>query len=280
MWRAGCTVDRHVRLSPPRNIKFKTPLLGIGSLLCGGAGKTPVVAHCARYWLERGLKVGVLCRPTGDEDRWLSSMPGLEVFPTRHRLRSCQELDGKFDLLISDDGLEDRRLSHARWIRLSWGERAEGLVDLLPAGPCRSLERDHPEVHTVLKCAMEGEEGGGVAPLLFATGEPVNALGKMPRGALWAMAGIGRPERFFNGLERAGHRLEGIEPRPDHDRAFSKVLERRLAQGLEVAVTQKDAARLSTELSRHPRLYVAPLALKRALLPWDSLVDGWGFTNF
>lgn len=271
IWRLGYQVDRRIRLFPVKNIQFKTPILGVGSFLSGGAGKTPLVRHLAEYFSGLGLRVGVLCRPTGDEERWLASQGRWDVHCAKSRLELCKELDGRYDLLISDDGMEDRRLSHAHWLRLDWGERAETWRDLLPAGSCRSLRHDHPEVKWSVRCRMQGDPEAECAQVVFSTGMPRNALGGLPLAPVMAMAGVARPERFFSGLKSLNVPLAGCIARPDHDRRFGDWVRFYRSQGVALAITEKDASRLGDELLNDPGVYVSGLALTKCELPYSEL---------
>jgi tetraacyldisaccharide 4'-kinase len=280
LWRCGYLLDRRLRLAPPKNIQFKTPLLGVGCFLSGGAGKTPVVRRLANYYSGLGLRVGVLCYPTGDEDRWLEQQCGVPIFRGRSRLRLCSELDGRFDLLLSDDGLEDRRLAHALWLRLDWGERAERIADLVPHGGCRSLGSDHPEVRWTVRCAMEDAPEASSADLVFATTMPRNALGEAPKGPVVALGGIFPPERFFRGLARLGLDVAQCVARPDHDRNFSAAVMRLRSRGLAVAITEKDAVRLGGQLRADPLVYVAGLELRCDVLPYADLTKALRLGTF
>ena len=156
LWRLGYLIDAKTRLAPRKKTHFNTKLIGVGSLLAGGAGKTPYTAFLAKELSRQGFSVAILCKNTGDENFWFKKR-GFEVF-TGNRFELCKKLDGKYDILISDDGLEDHRLNHAFWICLTWGEKAEKLQDIIPYGNCRSLWKDHPEIACIKKCAMEWEE--------------------------------------------------------------------------------------------------------------------------
>ncbi|MDR1830961.1 MAG: tetraacyldisaccharide 4'-kinase [Candidatus Fibromonas sp.] len=257
-------MDLKTRLAPQKNTNFTTPLLGIGSLLAGGAGKTPYTAFLAERLKLQGLSVAILCKNTGDENLWFAKK-GLEVF-TGNRLELCKKLDGKFDILISDDGLEDRRLSHAFWVCLTWGERAEGLRDIIPHGNCRSLWKDHPEIGCIKRCAMEWEEGAKTADIVFSMNPPVNASGEtLPENSeIVAIAGIARSQRFFSGLRKNYHVVKKIDC-PDHFNVQKKV-EKALKLGLPVVITEKNAVRLPERLLENKRVFVCGVGVKANLL--------------
>lgn len=271
LWRAGYLLDRSTRLAPTRNIKFKTPLVGIGSLLAGGAGKTPVARIVAKFFAENDLRVGLLCYPTGDENLWKPPTSNITVVTGRDRWALCKQYDGQFDVLVSDDGFEDHRLTYGYWIRLDWGELPRGIGDLIPCGLYRSFARDHLGVRCVLRCAMATDSDGGHADLLFTTTMPCNAKGLAPDAAVVAMAGVARPERFFRGLEMAGVMVCEFVARPDHDPHFGTLLRSRLRKNQRVAITAKDAARLSPEDLANDNLFVADLDVQGDCLPWADL---------
>ncbi|MCL2102386.1 MAG: tetraacyldisaccharide 4'-kinase [Fibromonadales bacterium] len=263
LWRLGYLADSKTRLAPKKNINFATPLLGVGSLLAGGAGKTPYTAFLAEQIKSQGFKTAILCKNTGDENLWFAKK-GFEVF-CGNRLRLCKELDGKFDILISDDGLEDRRLN-AFWICLTWGERAKSLQDIIPHGNCRSLWKDHPEIACIKKCAMEWEEEAKTADVVFAMKPPVNANGDVlqANSEIIALAGIARSQRFFSGLQRDYSIAKKIDCW-DHFNVLKKA-ENALKLGLPVVVTEKNAVRLTPQLLEKKNLFVCELAVREKRL--------------
>jgi len=253
LWRLGYLIDSKTRLAPKRNAKFSTPLIGVGSLLAGGAGKTPYTAFLAEHLKAQGLSVGILCKDTGDENLWFKKK-GFEIF-TGNRFELCKKLDGKFDVLISDDGLEDRRLSHAFWICLTWGESAKTLRDIIPYGNCRSLWKDHPEIACVKRCAMEWEEAAKTADLVFSMEA---ALPKNSK--IIAIAGIARSHRFFEGLQKK-YAIEKKIECIDHSKNIQKNVINALKLGLPVVITEKDAVKLNEDVLQNKNLFVATLSV-------------------
>ena len=257
LWRLGYLIDSKTRLAPKKNTHFTTPLLGIGSLLAGGAGKTPYVAFLAEKLELQGLKIAILCKNTGDENLWFNKK-GFETF-TGNRYELCKKLDGKFDVLISDDGMEDRRISHAFWVCLTWGECAESLCDIIPHGNCRSLWKDHPEIGCIKKCAMEWESTAKTADLIFSMEPPKH----LPRNSeIIAVSGIARSQRFFSGLEKNYSIVKKIDC-PDHFNIHKKT-EQALKLGLPVVITEKNAVRLPQGLLENKNLFVCKLKLVQA----------------
>ena len=132
--------------------RLPQPVVSVGNLTAGGAGKTPVVAWLAAQLLARGSKPAVLARGYGrgageslnEEGRWLSeTVPGVPVLQgadrhavARHFLRS-----GTCDLFVLDDGFQHERLSRDLDLVLVDGLRPFGHGHRLPRG----LLRDPPQ---------------------------------------------------------------------------------------------------------------------------------------
>ena len=137
------------------------PLLVVGNLIAGGAGKTPVVMAVCRHLSSTGRKVGIVSRgygrsgtgallidpaqplpsaqDAGDEPLFLATETQCPVAICADRTQAVDTLLSAFpdlDLIVSDDGLQHHRLKR----QLEWvvfDERGQGNGKLLPAGPLR-----------------------------------------------------------------------------------------------------------------------------------------------
>ena len=231
-------------------------LIVVGSFLAGGAGKTPFVIWLANHIisLSEAKKVAVLCHAKAVDELELlkAKLPWATVVATLNRYRTARELDRQFDYIICDDGFEDTRLRPAYTVRLDWGEPPRRLRDLWPVGPNRSLVQDHPQPDLVLKCYGENPD------VKFAIAEIVNGVGEHLDAAgsgIWAVCGIGNPERFFRDLENFGVKVEKTVVRPDHDWRYDRALKKILKSAPAVLVTEKDFMRLGRSLRNSPRVY-------------------------
>lgn len=137
------------------------PVLVVGNLIAGGAGKTPVVMAVCRHLSSTGRKVGIVSRgygrsgksallidpakplpsahDAGDEPLFLATETRCPVAVCADRTQAVDTLLSAFpdlDLIVSDDGLQHHRLKR----QLEWvvfDERGQGNGKLLPAGPLR-----------------------------------------------------------------------------------------------------------------------------------------------
>ena len=238
-------------------------LIVVGSFLAGGAGKTPFVIWLANHIvsLSETKKVAVLCHAKAADELELlkAKLPWATVVATSNRYRTARELDSQFDYIICDDGFEDTRLRPAYTVRLDWGAPPRRWRDLWPAGPNRSLVQDHPQSDLVLRCDGENPDVTfSIAEIVNGAGETLDVVGLGEPAKcyeMWAVCGIGNPERFFRDLENFGVKVERTVVRPDHDCRYDRALKIILETAPAVLLTEKDYMRLGSDLRNSPRVY-------------------------
>jgi tetraacyldisaccharide 4'-kinase len=284
-YRVGCALHRTVmRWNREENEQSaRLPVIVIGSLRVGGAGKTPVTLQLGRELSRRGYRTGVLvyalAKPGGgakssglfeihpDSD-WRASSDeailhartlhadGVRVFATRNRAKARAMLarTGEFDVLLSDDGLMDLRLT-GRVMRaaLMRPDDNPGLWDLLPAGAWRLPASVLRATHRIDVTLREGEDF--TRSTLPSTPETPST----PAPPVWVLAGLGNPEGFLQGLRAAGWNISGITIGPDHalpNLAHSLRAARRV--GVERFVcSAKDAIKLEAHPLKPANLQIA-----------------------
>ena len=143
-----------------RVLILRTPVLGVGNLTIGGTGKTPFCIWLSNYLEKLQIKVGIVasgyksngCSPkvvdkrsspldVGDEAIELASMTNAIVVSSDNRAKSSLFLENNFDLdlIIHDDGLQNKKISRDIEILLINDNLKYGNGFLLPAGPLREL---------------------------------------------------------------------------------------------------------------------------------------------
>lgn len=247
------------------------PVVIVGNITAGGAGKTPLVAHLVQCLAAQGRAPAIVSRGyggaesrrphrvsgddavefTGDEPRLLAQMTGRPVWICRDRLAAAQAaVAAGADVIVADDGLQHYRLRRDLEIVVVDGRRGFGNGRCLPAGPLR-------EPLTRLAAAdLVVCNGGGACPpgaltMQLSADEAIRLDGSLRRrlpefapGPVHAVAGIGDPERFFTMLE--AHGLQVVRhPLADHAPVPPELFTP--SDGLPVLMTAKDAARCSGE---------------------------------
>lgn len=252
-WRLGLRKPRHVG----------APVLVVGNLVAGGAGKTPLVIALATELAGRGWTPGIVSRGhgrrgsddldvrrdtppevCGDEPLLIARQTGLRVRVARDRAAAAAALVAAgCDLVIADDGLQHRPLHRDLEIEVLDGERRHGNGRLLPAGPLRE-PAGRPVDFRVIN---GGPAGAGEWAMHLVPGDARPLAGGAPRplgafapGPVHAVAGIGNPARFFATLGAAGLQVHA-HAFPDHH-AFRRA-ELEFAPPLPLLMTSKDAVK-------------------------------------
>jgi tetraacyldisaccharide 4'-kinase len=295
-WLYGAVVaERRMlyRAGVLRSSRPARPVIVVGNVIAGGAGKTPIVMAVVDHLRERGIRAGVVSRgygrrssgclevlpqsdaaQAGDEPLLIRRLCGVPVFVGEKRVEAAAALlaaHPRTQVIVSDDGLQHLAMDRDLEICV-FDERGIGNGWLLPAGPLR--ERWPREVDLVLRPPAQASLGGFFVERTLAN-EAIDASGtRIPlallRGvALHAVAGIANPEAFFAMLLDEGLTLAKRTALPDHADYAGVSFE--AAERL--VCTEKDAAKLW----RHrPDALAVPLkvaidpAFRQAL---DRLVD-------
>jgi tetraacyldisaccharide 4'-kinase len=265
------------------------PVICVGNLVAGGAGKTPVALSLAQKLRERGAGVHLLSRGYGgsldgplavDPARHVASQVGDEplllaamapCWVARDRVAGAKAaIAVGAKLLLLDDGLQNSTLAKDLSLLVIDGGYGFGNGHVLPAGPLREpLDVGLARADAVV---LVGEDELGVAPLL--TDKTVLRARLVPENAsefagkpVVAFAGIGRPSKFFATLEELGARLMARHAFPDHHRyresELSRMNEEADAAGAMLVTTAKDAARLTPT-------WRAKLCVLSVVVVWDD----------
>lgn len=292
-WLYGRLTQRHRARSRPT--RAPVPVVVVGNLVAGGAGKTPTVIALVSALAALGRKPGVVSRgygrngsaplaveadstpqTVGDEPWVIKRRTGVPVWVGQDRLATCSALcqaHPEIDLLVLDDGLQHHALEPDA-AAVVFDERGVGNGALLPAGPLRApLPAAVPAHWRVLYTAglRSTPWPGAMAQRTISLAWPLDAWHTgdasrcMPLQALRgrhliAAAGLAAPEKFFGMLEGCGLLIERL-PLPDHH-AYETLPWP--ANAAEIITTEKDAAKLAPSRMGSTTVWVVPLDL---LLP-------------
>jgi tetraacyldisaccharide 4'-kinase len=279
--------------------KAGLPVICLGNLTVGGAGKTPAAiavaqflhaAHERPFFLSRGyggqLTGPVRVNPTVHRARDVGDEPLLltRLAPTivaRDRVAGAQfaQFAGA-GVVVMDDGLQNASLVKDLSIIVVDGRRGIGNGRIIPAGPLRAplgLQLDRAQVLIVVgppqgaTAVIERARRQGLT-VFHARLEPdrsvITAMGR--RKAL-AFAGIGDPDKFFATLTAAGIEVAETADFPDHHRYTAAdaaaLMARAKAENLILVTTEKDLARMAGE----PELEA--LAARSSALPVRLVIE-------
>jgi tetraacyldisaccharide 4'-kinase len=223
-----------------RTERLRWPVVSVGNLSVGGAGKTPFVIALARALKERGWSVDVLSRGYGrasdavervmaqdvddpaarygDEPWLIAQRAEVPVFVGRKRVAAGRlaetplvDAEGTRHVHVLDDGMQHRELARDAEIVLL--HRSDFETTLLPAGrlrePLAALERADIVVLREEDMGLAGRArrwmraDAGIWTIRRELQVPT-----LP-GAAVVFSAIAHPEEFVDGL-RAGLRAKGF----------------------------------------------------------------------
>jgi len=264
-----------LRFALRRPARVAVPVLCVGNLVAGGAGKTPVALDLARRLAAAGRRPHILTRgyggslagparveperhaaaEVGDEALLLAAAAPTWIGADRVAAARAAVAAGA-DALILDDGFQNPALAKDLSLVVVDGGFGFGNCEVIPAGPLREpVERG---LARAAAAVLIGEDSAGVGarlaarlPLLRADLAPVGAADLAGRAVL-AFAGIGRPAKFFATLEAVGARLVEQRAFPDHhpyrEAELREIIAAADRAGALPVTTAKDAVRLPPAL--------------------------------
>jgi tetraacyldisaccharide 4'-kinase len=220
--------------------RLPKPVISVGNLAVGGAGKTPAVIAIGRFLIERGWRVAILTRGYGRADEAQGPVTSLDaarfgdepVLIKKHlekadvivgRKRYENGLLTNCDVYLLDDGFQHLQL--ARDVDI--------VIDVVGA-------RWYREGPSALR------DADVIIPRKLHLSVPTGVRGQK----LFAFAGLANNQQFFESLADLGLDLVGTFGFPDHHRYTEGDLEvirgaARDFQAEAIVTTEKDAVKIA-----------------------------------
>lgn len=269
------------------------PVVCVGNLVAGGAGKTPTALTIGAQLQASGLNITFLSRgygrhgtgtilvdparhgaaEVGDEPLLLAQLAPTIVAADRKDGTRLAVAEGA-DVVILDDGLQNPALHKDARLVVIDGTSGFGNGKVIPAGPLReSLTRGLARASAFV---LIGTDCHGVLPLLV--GAPVLRARLVPDEnarllggeRVVAFAGIGWPAKFFETLSEIGAEILARHSFPDHhayaDADIAMLRESAARHGARLVTTQKDWVRLPEAARRN----IAAVAVTLVFDPPDA----------
>ncbi len=240
------------------------PVISVGNIVAGGAGKTPVTRWLADQLLARGRTPAVLHGGYGQDEPRLHRLwhPQIPVIGKRDRVAGAQlAIEQGADVILLDDGFQHRRLARDLDIVLLAAD--ETASHLLPRGPGReplaalrragfiiiTRKRASPDAAVLLETRVHQ-----TAPGIPTARAHLRIAGALPSDSALVVTAIARPDLFLAQLVHAGADVSTMLAYPDHydytaddagliaDRAGNRLL----------LTTAKDAVKLRDLMPEQP----------------------------
>lgn len=280
----------------------RIPVICIGNLTVGGAGKTPAAIAVVHLLQGTGARPVVLTRgyggrlagpvmvapahaaaEVGDEPLLLARVAPTVVARDRVAGAAAAEAAGA-DVIVMDDGFQNPALAKDLSLLVVDGRRGIGNGKVVPAGPMRApLAAQLARAQAVLVVGEAGDSAQRVIaaarkralPVLTGRLEPEPAaLAALAGRQVLAFAGIADPEKFFASLRAGGIAIAQARSFADHH-VFTAAEAAALigsadAGRLTLVTTEKDVARMAGHAA------LAALAGRATALPVKLAFDDAG----
>lgn len=271
-----------------RPYEARVPVICVGNIIVGGAGKTPVAIALAKILKTKGINVAFVSRgyggrekgplkvepakhnymAVGDEAMLLARYGQVYIAKNRYQAVQAAQNDGA-EVIIMDDGLQNFTVHKDYKILVLDGGTGLGNGYLLPAGPLREKFADlQSEIDLVV---ILGEDKVGIRTWLPNNIQVVTARVKADPGAtlpnhkLVAFAGIGLPEKFWEIIRGMGGHIIATKIFPDHYQYKDKDI-----RMLEDLAYRHDAALITTEKDIVRINKAGEVAVLPVMVAWDD----------
>jgi tetraacyldisaccharide 4'-kinase len=271
LWRAGAALRNCGSRNP---WKAPVPVICVGNITAGGAGKTPLAIDLTRALLAKGYRPNLLSRgyggtlqgpvlvdpsihnasEIGDEPLLLA-----ETAPTwvsRDRIAGAkQAVENDANIIVMDDGFQNPAIAKTLSILTIDGGYGFGNGHVIPAGPLReTIASGLARCNAVViigedRCGI-AQEIGNACPI-YRTRVVAYPDPELAGQKVIAFAGIARPSKFYSTLRELGCEIAGTQDFPDHHRfdpdEVIKICDHASQLGAIPVTTEKDYVRLPDE---------------------------------
>lgn len=309
---AAWDIAGRLRRALARPFRASAPVVCVGNLVAGGAGKTPVTMALADWLATRGIAAHIVTRgygggvrgplrvdpachdaqEVGDEALLLAACGPCWVAQDRAAGVAAAVTVGAQAVLL-DDGFQNPAVAKTLALLVVDTGYGFGNGRVMPGGPLReNLRRGLARADGVVLLAAENATSAGgqlglddSLPIVPAALTPVDGE-RFAGRRIVAFSGIGRPQKFFATLRRLGAEIVGERSFPDHhpfaEREIVALRRTAACERARLVTTAKDFVRLPLTARAHIEVleveirWPDPAVLAGLLAPVVLSADGYG----
>ena len=265
-------IGRRINNSFTKSEVLPVPVICVGNLTAGGAGKTPVALYIGQLLKEKNVRAFFLSRgyggklsgpvlvdtsthnahEVGDEPLMLAGT--LPTIVSKDRLKGAHfAIKQGAQTIVMDDGLQNNSIAKTVSLVIVNGTLGFGNGLLLPAGPLREpIAEGLSRTDASIVVNGIGEITLPEAAQVFsASTQPIETDSIKGKRVL-AFCGIAYPQKFYSTLHNLGARVMDTHSFSDHHPYTRHEIERLKKQAKEksgtLITTAKDLVRIPAEL--------------------------------
>ena len=242
-----------LRKSFTSSTKFKTPIICIGNIHVGGTGKNPVSIEIFNI-LKTLKKNPAIIRKfyiNHEDEHLMIKDKTNSLILGNNRIQAIRKAEKEnFQVLVLDDGFQDHTIHKDLNIICFHGNQMVGNEFLFPAGPLRdsldSLKRSQILI-------INGNRNKDFEKKIFNISKNIKIfyskyvpknIDQFKNKNIFAFAGIGNPNNFFDLLSKYGFNIRKKIALPDHhalsEKELNKIINKSIKNNLEIITTEKD----------------------------------------
>ena len=237
--------------------KFKIPIICVGNIYVGGTGKTPVSIMIANILKTNNKKPAIIkkyYKDHEDEHKLINNITNSLIL-NKNRVAAIEKAEREnFDVGILDDGFQDYTIKKTLNIICFNNRQLIGNGLVFPAGPLRerlsSLKRAQIVIINGEKNKIFEEKILNISKnikIFYSEYLPIN-IEQFKNKKLFAFAGIGNPNNFFELLSKYNLNVQKKISFPDHHefkkKEVEQITEDAVNNNLDLITTEKDFYRV------------------------------------
>ena len=240
-----------------KSIKFKIPVICVGNIYIGGTGKTPLSIFLAEELRNKGKNPAIIrkyYKSHYDEHKMIKHKFKNLILNKNRTSGIYDAINNNFNLAILDDGFQDQKIFKKISILCFNQSQKIGNGMVIPSGPLRESFRALKKAQFVI---INGKRDLDFENKILDTNKKISIFYSryIPLGVdhlknknLFAVAGIGNPENFFNLLLENDLKISKKFIFPDHyefnKTEFLTIIKQAEENNCKVVMTEKDYHRI------------------------------------
>ena len=249
----------------------------VGNIYIGGTGKTPLVNNLASHYKKK-FKTYIIKKNYFshlDEKRLLESKHKV-IFEKTRKLSISKAENEKAELLIFDDGLQEKEINFGLKIVCFNSLKLDGNGLIIPAGPLRERLNSIKNYDVVLingdinketKNFIKKIEKINPRIKIFTGKYVAQNYSKLKKKKFIVFSGIGNPHTFFDTLKSLKIKFNKYKKFPDHydykDSDLQELKSLAKLQKCELLTTEKDYFRIKKSFRKNINFLKVELSINQ-----------------